>query len=360
LGQRLTYKDADGNEYIISETEFMDLAGNEIKVLSQEALGETMTASEAKLVTGASLMGDVRRRMDNLSSGRSNNLSGFDGSGNSSSSNNRRGSDPTGHSSRIQRQMDDMRSGNMPTLNDPTGHSSVIPADQSRGGITAIESSRGEYYYLSSGIGGAAKNAARAREEGISSVTDRTIRGEYNSLPPEVRDVLERDGAKVVVTDGPVTEYWSDLRGEQPRGWPDGSTWCDVYGGYSPANKMAVVGVHNDPSIPDSRRIGGSSTTFYHELGHAYDDALGQPSHGEDFTDAYHRSREAEHLTRDYFLQNDDGYYTAGREETYAESFAWYNDPIKRYRLKEECPYLYDYWERHSKEMGWHQDRYGR
>lgn len=57
------------------------------------------------------------------------------------------------------------------------------------------------------------------------------------------------------------------LRGVQPRGWPDGSTWDQVPGAYSPSTRQLLIGDEN-------KHQHGCTSLANHEFGHAVSDAV--------------------------------------------------------------------------------------
>jgi uncharacterized Zn-binding protein involved in type VI secretion len=159
-------------------------------------------------------------------------------------------------------------------------------------------------------------------------------------LPPHVLQRLLDKGSKVVVCRDAVTEYDQDLKGEQPRGWKKGDTWDKVPGEYDPARNEVVIAVqgHGTPEGPNLKKGHGSDNLVLHEVGHAID-STDDPklSCGKDFGDA----RAKDLNTYDaYERQKGD----AGKEETYAESFAnYYNDPDKNAK---QHPNLNEYWKK--------------
>ncbi len=159
----------------------------------------------------------------------------------------------------------------------------------------------------------------------------------YNALPQNVRDALARDGVKVVPTDK-VTDVMPELAGQKPRGWPPGSSWDDVDGAYDTTSKRIIVAQRQNSSKPYTNDVAGLTR---HETGHAVD-RLNNFSAQANFKTAY--TREAGNVPApdqqalDYFLQSGD----AGREETFAETFAIINGgattTYREFLLKKDFP----------------------
>ena len=139
----------------------------------------------------------------------------------------------------------------------------------------------------------------------------------YNALPQNVREALARDGVKVIATDK-VTDVMPELAGQKPRGWPPGSTWDDVDGAYDTTGKRIIVAERQNSSKPYTNDVAGLTR---HETGHAVD-RLHNFSDQANFKTVYARESGAvpapDAQALDYFLQSGD----AGREETFAETFA--------------------------------------
>jgi len=142
----------------------------------------------------------------------------------------------------------------------------------------------------------------------------------YNALPQNVRDALSRDGVQVVPTDK-VTDVMPELKGQKPRGWPPGSSWDDVDGAYDTTSKRIIVAQRQNSAKPYTNDVAGLTR---HETGHAVD-RLHNLSNQQTFITAYDREKaavpQADAQALDYFLQQAD----AGREETFAETFAVIN-----------------------------------
>jgi hypothetical protein len=152
-----------------------------------------------------------------------------------------------------------------------------------------------------------------------TSFTD-TVNDTYNALPQNVRDSLAKDGVKVIATDK-VTDVMPELAGQKPRGWPPGSSWDDVDGAYDTTGKRIIVAERQNSTKPRSNDVAGLTR---HETGHAVD-RLHNFSDQQIFKTPYDREAAAvppaDAQALDYFLQKGD----AGREETFAETFAIIN-----------------------------------
>lgn len=110
---------------------------------------------------------------------------------------------------------------------------------------------------------------------------------------------------------------WSAARrrDQTPRGWPESLTWDDASGVYSIKFRALLVG-HTQYSRED---------TASHEFGHALDDALGRPSQGPVFSQFHAKVlrhiQNTSPISAEYCAQPGG----AGKQELFAEGFAWYN-----------------------------------
>jgi hypothetical protein len=154
--------------------------------------------------------------------------------------------------------------------------------------------------------------------------------------PPRVLWATQDRGIHVVACRDSVVEYLPQLKGVQPRGWPDGATWDSVPGvDWGKVVVIAVIGhATGTAHVPGYGEGEGSFALVLHELGHALDGAM-------DGTDTYSGRRD--------FLgarASDSGSLTpyesqagaAGPQETWAEMFARFygGDP----GLAEQSPSL--------------------
>jgi hypothetical protein len=151
---------------------------------------------------------------------------------------------------------------------------------------------------------------------------------DFIGLPQEVRQLLKREGIKVVVGDT-IPDVAPELKGVRPRGHAAGSTWDHIEGFFRhvPGEKMAVVTEHRldriSGKIVASNRVEG---VLKHEVGHGVDEALHGYSQDDAFQTAYEADKaiidrnlnDSEKDTLEYFLQS--GY--TGPSEAFAELFA--------------------------------------
>src|SRR5262249_23172847 len=61
--------------------------------------------------------------------------------------------------------------------------------------------------------------------------------------PEEQSRANAKERHKVIACRGSVTDYRTDLKGVQPRGWPPGSTWDKVPGSNTPDKNEVVIAV---------------------------------------------------------------------------------------------------------------------
>ncbi|KKO47558.1 hypothetical protein VT06_16365, partial [Arsukibacterium sp. MJ3] len=154
------------------------------------------------------------------------------------------------------------------------------------------------------------------------------VKNDLSKLSTGILERLNAAEVTIVAVEDSVTEYFSELIGVTPRGWPEGMTWDTVPGLYDPDTKTVVVAT--------SGRFGtGSYSLLLHEVGHAYDHVMSSLSSSTPFRAA--RAADIGSLDR-YQLQIGN----AGLEETFAESFANYYGGNENY--KNTNPNLYKYW----------------
>jgi hypothetical protein len=154
-------------------------------------------------------------------------------------------------------------------------------------------------------------------------------------LPLHVLEYMSANGVHLVAVKNSVTDYYTDLKGVRPRGWPPGSSWDSVPGVAS--GKEVVIATRNG-RVPPTGDGHGSYDLVIHETFHGID-AAGSFSSDPEFR-AAHDADTAK--LDDYLNQAGD----AGYEETFAESAAhyfrgdtaWFDDK----------PHLKWYWETHA------------
>ncbi len=159
-------------------------------------------------------------------------------------------------------------------------------------------------------------------------------------MPKGLLDALEKNGTKVKVCRGSVTDYLTDLKGVKPRGWPEGMTWDSVPGLQRPQSKEVVIATvgqdTGNPHVPKTGEGHGSVNLVIHESAHGVDYAASpHVSTTKPFTDARNPDKGA---LAPYETQPD----PAGPEETFAESCARFyaDDPFSA----ESTPHLHKYW----------------
>ena len=151
-----------------------------------------------------------------------------------------------------------------------------------------------------------------------------SMRTALDALPRTVIDKLHAADTKISVSNM-LVDVLPHLARVRPRGWPPGSTWQNSEGLYSPREKHVVVAEQyksriNNNMVTTTR----GPATMRHEIGHAYDHALGRFSETDTFERAYMADRRdgklksTTHPHISYFLQKG----PAGRSEAFAEIFA--------------------------------------
>jgi hypothetical protein len=159
----------------------------------------------------------------------------------------------------------------------------------------------------------------------VSPVFTKSMTETYERLPAKVREALDKQGTKIKL--GQTTpDAFPDLEGKQPRGWDEGTTWANCPGVYSSGLGYSEIGVAEKMQARDSDRLLpnlAAQGVMRHEVGHAWDHALGHASSSPAFVKAYDadvgklQQHQKPHLK--YFLQPPP---PAGRSEAFAELFA--------------------------------------
>lgn len=190
----------------------------------------------------------------------------------------------------------------------------------------------------------------KARKEAAKKVTSTAghgtaddtalVQDQLAKMPKGLLDALDKNGTKVKVCRGSVTDYMTDLKGVQPRGWPAGKTWDSVPGLQRPSSKEVVLAtIGHDagkPHVPNTGEGHGSVNLAIHETAHGVDYAASPHiSTTKPFTDA----RDPDKGALDEYESQPN---PAGPEETFAESCARFysNDPSSA----ENTPHLHKYW----------------
>lgn len=152
--------------------------------------------------------------------------------------------------------------------------------------------------------------------KGSADATDLAlVEAELAKIPAKYRQQLVDNDVEVVVVRGSVTDYYTELQGVRPRGWPPGKTWDDVPG--MSRDKTVVIatrghGVETGPHVPLSGDGHGSYNLVMHETAHTLHNIAG---YSPEFLNA--RSADLSALSA-YESQAGE----AGLSETFAESFA--------------------------------------
>lgn len=155
------------------------------------------------------------------------------------------------------------------------------------------------------------------------------VEAELKKLPKAVTEALRKKGIAIVAVKDTIVEQFADLHGVTPRGWGGtGKTWDQVPGVFREERKTVAVAT-------SGKFRTGSTDMILHEVGHAYDYAMGRLSSSEPFVKAYDADKDK--LTA-YFKQAG----SAGREELFAESFANYYSRNKGYFKNK--PHVQAYW----------------
>lgn len=161
------------------------------------------------------------------------------------------------------------------------------------------------------------------RAGGSGDTTDvELVVGQLKRLPVEALQSMIDNKVSVIACRGSITDHATALQGVKPRGWPPGSTWDIVPGGYRPAQNEVVIATrgHGTPTgahVPATGQGHGSYNLVIHEAMHAVDahGKGGKLSGGAAFTTA----RAADLGALSVYQRQP---APAGPEETYAESAA--------------------------------------
>ena len=159
----------------------------------------------------------------------------------------------------------------------------------------------------------------------VSKSFHRETEDATRTIPDKVWQTIERSGWKVQLAEF-VVDAAPSLRGVRPRGWPSHLTWENSDALHLPTSKLLVVAEkrrNSSGKVVTSSRVGG---VLRHELGHAFDMALGGKSRflssHANFVNAYQRDvlrlSSDERETFKYYLQGT----RAGWQEAFAEAFA--------------------------------------
>jgi hypothetical protein len=190
-----------------------------------------------------------------------------------------------------------------------------------------------------------AKKATSTAGHGTGADVDLVVE-QLAKMPKALLDALDKNGTKVKVCQGSVTDYLTELKGVTPRGWPAGATWDSVPGLQQPDKKEVVIATigqgNGDPHVPKTGEGHGSVNLVIHETAHGVDYASNpHVSAGAPFNAARNPDKGALDA-----YESQPG--NAGQEETFAESCARFysNDPWGA----ENTPHLEKYW--HDNPLG--------
>ena len=149
------------------------------------------------------------------------------------------------------------------------------------------------------------------------------VQSAVDKLSDTVRKKLA-DGGYKVAFGKQIGDVFPSLLNDNPRGWPEGMTWANADGLYHGSHKTALatefrVDYYDKSAVVPSNRF---ANVLRHEIGHAFNEALGQAITKPEFIAAYLKD-----VARiDPFDQSRLGYYLqpgdAGRSEVFAEGFA--------------------------------------
>ena len=157
-------------------------------------------------------------------------------------------------------------------------------------------------------------------------------------LPEVFIALFESSGVRFAVSRESVFDCMPHLGSEQPRGWPNGSTFGDVAGAYFAGEKKVVVGSTQGPNgdrilLPKGKRH-GSENLMVHEGSHAFD---AESSYISANDEKFVAARAADLSCLSDYEKQDGG---AGKSETFAEQFAMF---VSVQEFKTKCPSLTQY-----------------
>jgi hypothetical protein len=173
----------------------------------------------------------------------------------------------------------------------------------------------------------------------------RLVRAELQRMPMGALEIMSNNHTKVIACRGNITDYRTDLKGKNPRGWDPADTWDTVPGVFLGDHNEVVIatighGTAGGAHVPAHGEGHGSHNLTIHESFHAVDMGHGGAPRSSDAT--YDAARAADAPTLSPY-ENQPG--AAGQEESYAESAARYygGDPNDA----TQHPNLHDFWDRH-------------
>ncbi|MGE0385111.1 MAG: hypothetical protein AB7Q97_10305 [Gammaproteobacteria bacterium] len=177
-------------------------------------------------------------------------------------------------------------------------------------------------------------------------------------FPSKMLETMHKNGTDVIACKDSITDYHTDLKGVQPRGWPNGSTWDQVPGaGGAKEVVIATKGTGGGKHVPAQGEGHGAFDLFGHEAGHGFDFGGGKPFKSEDAKFRKARKKDVDDGkmrgsgsttpgTDDYFMTTGEGGIQAdldaANQEAFAESCARYYG--KDANLKKDWPELHKFW----------------
>jgi hypothetical protein len=172
----------------------------------------------------------------------------------------------------------------------------------------------------------------------------RLVRRELEQMPMGALQIMTDNGTKVIACRDNITDYRTDLKGVQPRGWDPGDTWDIVPGVYlGDTNEVVIAtighGTGAGAHVPANGEGHGSHNLTIHESFHAVDMGGGGAARSSEAD--FNTARTADSATLSTY-ENQAG--AAGQQETYAESAARYygGDPTDA----ATHPNLHDFWDK--------------
>ncbi len=149
-----------------------------------------------------------------------------------------------------------------------------------------------------------------------------SVQRELSKLPVSLLKEYKEWNTEVIVVRGSIVEFYPELKGVTPRGWPANLTWDSVPGVSDSDNNQIVIAtrlVNGKRSVPPKGNGHGSYNLVLHEIGHNYSSHY-ESTKDTKFIAARNAVINAGRLTESYHLQAGN----AGLSETFAESFGVY------------------------------------
>lgn len=149
------------------------------------------------------------------------------------------------------------------------------------------------------------------------------VQQQYNNLPPKVREVLEKNGYRVVVGDKMSDINFSYLD-THPRSYPPGEILSNLRAEEDDTRHRIFIAEHFKYQDGKSRKTSGLEDLFRHEAGHAVDKSRGYASNSAAFRSAFEKESEKipakERAELNYYLNKE-----GGPSELWAALFAQIN-----------------------------------